>query len=301
MKKLLLSALVLGMALFMSCSKKSDSAASSGDSGGPVSLKRLHETYQKEHVLFVEWNEETQTWDTTEYQSANYYLTTTYNWDGDKLISWGNGDWAYCNLYYNNSGLVSKIVKRTNSGHEEADTVYLYYNEKNQIIKFDRYEYKWDVGPGTGDWEFTTWDITYSNDKPVMATSSNNLKMQLTWTGDNITEIQYFMDNEMFDKYTYTYDNSINPTYGFNCWDALGCGGGKNYGGMINYASFSSKNNVLHQESLDIPEWHIHGEIYDYTYKYNGNYPIEREYSKLYENATHIEIVNRGNRFTYLD
>lgn len=305
MKKLLLSALALCMALCVSCKKDSDSAASSGgnngggNGGGTNSeLKRLHEIYQKEDSSWLTWNNETQTWDTVSNHVGHFSLTQTVNWNGDKIISFGDNNF---NLEYNNDGLVSKIVHKLGS-NGEADTAYFYYNGDNQIIKMDRYEYI-DFPPNEPFYEFTTWDITYSNGKPINATSSNGLSMQATWTGDNITELQYIENSRVICRETFTYDNCYNFNYGFKCMEAISMAGGKSFGGFTRYTSFVSKNNVINYQSTYDESWSniLSDENIDYHYTYSGNYPIERVHQDYSETETHISTVTYTTKYVYLN
>ena len=155
MKKLLLSAFVLCMALCVSCSKNSDSAASSGDSGGGggSTLKRVHELYQKEGILRLEWNEDSQTWDTTKFEEYDLGLTRVFNWDNDKLTSITNkNNIPIMALIYNSNGFVSSVIDKMDN-----DTSFLTYNNNNQIIRCDNH---------SGDGSVSGWEISYSIDIP---------------------------------------------------------------------------------------------------------------------------------------
>ncbi len=274
MKKLLLSTLVLCMAFFASCSKDSDSAANSG--GGSSTLKRIHETYQDETYYQMEWNEETQVWDTTYHYIGHPSLTSTWNWNGNNLTSISGGDYLAVNFYYNDANLVTKIVSRTTDGHQESDTTYFYYNSNNQINKIDRY--RWNKYRGV--YEFSQWEVSYSGDKPtrISCLHLDGTEMRpystLTWTGDNVTKRQLFYDeNSMMSEKIYTYDNHISPQYGFNCITAYTFIGGT-YMPLDEIhdtrvpTGFCSKGNVLTRED----------EEYTYTYKYtyDGDLPIAR-------------------------
>lgn len=272
MKKILLSAFVLCMALFVSCSKDSDSAANSG--GGSSTLKRLHETYQDETYYRMEWNEETQVWDTTYHYIGQPSLTSTLNWNGNNLTSISNGDWLAVNFYYNDANLVTKIVSRTTDGHQESDTTYFYYNSNNQINKIDRY--RWNKYRGV--YEFSQWEVSYSGDKPTRISCLHLDGTDIrpystpTWTGDNVTKRQVFSDdNSIFSESIYTYDNHISPQYGFNCMTAYTFIGGT-YMPLDEIhdtrvpTGFCSKGNVLTREDEEY--------TYIYKYTYDGNFPI---------------------------
>lgn len=273
MKKLLLSTLVLCMAFFASCSKDSDSAS---NSGGGSTLKRLHESYQDETYYRMEWNEETQVWDTTYHYIGEPFLTSTWNWNGNNLTSISGGDWLAVNFYYNDANLVTKIVSRTTDGHQESDTTYFYYNSNNQINKIDRYRWNEDISA----YEFSQWEVSYSGDKPtrISCLHLDGTEMRpystLTWTGDNVTKRQVFYDeNSMMSEKIYTYDNHISPQYGFNCMTAYSLifGSYMPFEGIHNTivpTGFCSKGNELTREDGEY--------TYTYRYTYDGDYPIAR-------------------------
>ena len=272
------------MAFFMSCSKNSDSAASSGgnngggNGGGTNSeLKRLHELYQDETNYRLEWNEETQVWDTTDHHIGEPSLTSTWNWNGNNLTSISNGDWLAVNFYYNDANLVTKIVSRTTDAQQEYDTTYFYYNSNNQINRIDRSRWNRYISA----YEFSQWEVSYSGDKPtrISCLHLDGTDMRpystLTWTGDNMTKRQVFSDeNSMFSESTYTYDNHISPQYGFNCMNAYSFVIGGTYmplEGLHNTyvpTGFCSKGNELTREDGEY--------TYTYRYTYDGDLPIAR-------------------------
>lgn len=280
MKKILLSAFVLCMALFVSCSKDSDSAANSG--GGSSTLKRLHETYQDETCYQMEWNEETQVWDTTDHHIGEPSLTSTWNWNGNNLTSISNGDWLAINFYYNDANLVTKIVSRTTDAQQEYDTTYFYYNNNNQINRINRS--RWNRYSSA--YEFSQWEVSYSGDKPtrISCLHLDGTDMRpystLTWTGDNVTKRQVFSDeNSMYSESNYTYDNHISPQYGFNCMTAYSFIIGGTYMPLEEFhhtyvpTGFCSKGNELTREDGEY--------TYTYRYTYDGDYPISYSFEDI--------------------
>lgn len=274
MKKLLLSTLVLCMAFFASCSKDSDSAS---NSGGGSTLKRLHKYYQDETEYRMEWNEETQVWDTTDHHIGHPSLTSTWNWNGNNLTSISNGDWLAVDFYYNDANLVTKIVSRTTDAQQEYDTTYFYYNSSNKINKVDRYRWNRYINA----YEFSQWEVSYSGDKPtrISCLHLDGTDMRpystLTWTGDNVTKRQvFFSENSMMSEVIYTYDDHISPQYGFNCMNACSFIIGGTYMPLEEVhdtrvpTGFCSKGNELTKEDGEY--------TYTYRYTYDGDLPIAR-------------------------
>ena len=60
--------------------------------------------------------------------------------------------------------------------------------------------------------EVVNYDFSYTSDKLMMITNDSNEKWELTYTGENVTKIEYSADGELEDIYDVSYDADGNPT-----------------------------------------------------------------------------------------
>ena len=287
MKKLLLSALALCMALFVSCSKNSDSAASSGDSGGGVTSKRIYEIYKGWKTTTYCLNDDGQTWDLVSEHEYPYELDHIYHWDGNKIIAmddYSNGVLGKVRTFeYNDAGLVSKTT------YNNSSTIFS-YNSNSQINKLEFYRINYD-----GEEILTTvQEIIYNGDKPVRINSIDydyNSKDDdssyaiITWTGDNITKWDSYRNN----KHSYsilTYDNKHNNYFGGNALTAHA---------WISSRAYLSVNNLISGRSFD--DDNVNTYTATYTYEYDSdNFPVEK-YCRIEE----IGVGQYGKLRKYVD
>ena len=94
--------------------------------------------------------------------------------------------------------------------------------------------------------------------------------MQFEWSGHNIQQMTYIYDSSNSDTFEFEYDNKRNPYYGL--FDM------EEFGGH----PFLSKNNITHETNG--------GHVTQYTYTYNGDYPMTQNYSYIeeYENSRNL-------------
>lgn len=111
--------------------------------------------------------------------------------------------------------------------------------------------------------------------------SKGTTRYELTWSGDNISKIEVSGPSATNESH-YKYDGKINPYKGL--YDLLDLG----------YAAIGSSNNptqiVNHQNGSD-------DVTYDYTYTYEGDYPVKRQYKYVQDGKTWTAITE----YRYLD
>lgn len=285
MKKILLSTLVLGMALFMSCSKNSDSAANSGDNGGGGSIinpgKRIYENYEGYDSYVYISHDDGETWEETSHYVKALELHKVYHWEGKKLMSFdyyrNDGQGSSSTVFeYNDAGLVTRKIW----AWDESEVENFYYNDNSQMIKFDHYKYfNGNVS------HYRAQDVFWSNNKIDRIREADNNNANYTkyyWTNENLTKYEGYDHNSNYlGSYTeIRYDNKNNPHY---------CGMSMTPYAYYGSLGYISKNNVLSQRI-----YNSDGDLtrtVTYTYEYNEeNFPIER-----YKTEEEIYEDNEGN------
>ena len=318
MKKLLLFTFVICMALFTSCTDDSSSGGGGGG-GGQTTLKKISEKYYGYTTKCYRSYDYGQTWTLEDVWSNDMSLSQVWNWDENKISSIDYYDNYYgtsqCystdRFYYNNNGLVSKIVY-TYQGEESESVEFTYNGNQLKVIK---YYYHNQLESAN--------EITYTNNKPSRVTCTymssdslskhNNQFMKnmynlntqdlvscrdlpytvLTWSGNNLTKWQNYRDGVSYSYATYTYDNKNNPYYGGNsvttyvvAWDD----------------EFKlSENNVLTElENYD-------GDIETSTYSYNYFDDFPMQVFKQTEDVYHYDdywtkyVKNYEYSYVFLD
>jgi len=236
----------------------------------PNNIKKISEIYISYNYHYYTSNDQGHTWTLYDSDSFENRLFAVWHWDKDKISSIDHYDESQIdatdNFYYNNEGLVSKIIN-TYRGAEVGRMEYTY--NKAYISHMD-YFYQNALE--------STYDLTYSDNKlsKIACTYLNNVSakedvyqyVELTWTGSNVTKSEVFYNNISDSFTTYTYDNKNNPYFGSNAITAYILGWDNPYK--------LSQNNVLSIVS------NVSDETGTYNYSYNNdNYPIQ--YHELYE------------------
>ena len=310
MKKLLFCSLVICMALFASCSKDSSSSNSNIGGGSQTTGKRISEIYYsytyKDYISY----DYGVTWTLESSNSSDNSLSEVWHWNNDNLLSI---DYYYQNLvdgtdnlFYNNAGLVSKIVYSYEG--EESESVELSYN--GTTISQVKFFYH-------GIME-SAFDVSYANNKPVRVTCTymsddktmskhgkrfikNMFKTDeitskdgnlpytvLTWTGNNLTKWQRFnSDSEYYCNYTY--DNKNNPYYGGNSISA--------YVLAWRGSEELSQNNVISEVYNEYGEFHTN----NYTYNYFENYPMQvhEKHENIYQHSDYWSKYTSEYTYSY--
>lgn len=310
MKKLLIYSLAICMALFASCSKDSSSSNSNNGGGSQTTGKRISEIYYsytyKDYISY----DYGVTWTLESSNSSDNSLSEVWHWNNDNLLSI---DYYYQNLvdgtdnlFYNNAGLVSKIVYSYEG--EESESVELSYN--GTTISQVKFFYHGIMK--------SAFDVSYANNKPVRVTCTymsddktmskhgkrfikNMFKTDeitskdgnlpyivLTWTGNNLTKLQRFnSDSEYYCNYTY--DNKNNPYYGGNSISAyvLAWGGPEEL----------SQNNVISEVYNENGEFHTN----NYTYNYFENYPMQvhEKHENIYQHSDYWSKYTSEYTYSY--
>ena len=191
-------------------------------------------------------------------------------WDKEQLKKieyYSSDNTIYQEHYYtyNDEGLVSRIEDFTNNEYVE----YSYNGNKLTKARF------YIDGELDEDWKFT-----YENDKiskmelVYVAKSSMNSRsdyyVEFTWENDNITRMEGVEDGVRF-LIDCKYDNKLNPLNNF--WGLE----------IDEYYTelYSCKNNVT-QWVCTYYEDETSNEVINYSYNYDGDYPIVK---KCYDNV----------------
>ena len=142
MKKFILSALVVCMALCVSCSKDSDSNNSNGGgNGGDTTVgKKISEIDQSEDDYDYVSYDNGLTWTQIGHYETDNQLKERWHWYNDKITSidyYNSGQYSYTyDFSYNSNGLVTQIVR----DWEGVEKIVISYNNQT-ISKFEQY---WD-------------------------------------------------------------------------------------------------------------------------------------------------------------
>lgn len=253
MKKFILLTIAFCVVLFISCKKDSTS------NGNSSSLeKRINKIYWGSCWISELSTDNGETW--TELYSGQdpEYLLTSYEWDGDKLLSIKNtpsydspSQWDYS---YNSMGLISRITT-----HYDNQTGYMNFTySDSKLTQIDYHCY---------DELYETCKIMYSNDNPHEiwyyyhdGTVYYNV---LLWENDNVTHI--FRKNAsgaLTGQTTFIYDDKINPYYDNNAFFVRTIMSEE-------YYKLSKNNNLVESWGDTL--------IYDY----NFDYPIKKEHTSV--------------------
>lgn len=251
MKKLLISALFVCVALLSSCGEDPVTPIPTPSS----SSKKISEIYYEFERHDYISNDNGQTWNeyNSEYQDKE--LRERWNWDGDKLYSIENySQFIYDDLSLNftyENGMVSEI---TAPAIDEKMVCY-YDNDKISRIEFVSEDKLSEV-----------WELVYSGNKIIRINKVDLPEyFTITWNGNNISMIKCFESDVCIIEMSYTYDNKNNPYHGSDALLAL----------AIIKADFAlmSSNNMTSERITDLFPILNTGDYYTYTYQYNNNYP----------------------------
>lgn len=286
MKKILIYAFAICIALSTSCSKDNPSPSSGG---GQTTSKRIDEIYKNFICKYYLSYDEGQTWTLIDSINEGIRPKADWHWENDQITSvdyydYGDGITGTDTFFYNDEGLVSKLVYTSEeSGMEIAEFTY-----DNNIISHIDYYYQ--------DALDTSYDLTYSNGKLVrvtctfMADGRNTPRhfkslptkddelpfVELTWTGNNVTKVETFLNNGSDGYAIYTYDNNNNPYYGSSIITA--------------YILGWDDPHRLSQNNVFTTTYYIgnYTETYTYSYDYLNNYPLQ-------VSETHESIIIENN------
>ena len=271
MKKILLSALALCMALCVSCNKDNN--------GGNVSptVTKFIKDISGDYRYVVYFSEDQENWEIIDEGEIDDVMTNEYIYDGDKLIAikqnsfTGTYGWTD-SISYSEDGIVTQIIDyyldqyetyrckfgfvydnglitRINCYNEDDSLIayYDYYYTDNKLSKVVNTYVEYDKAPKHHrNKKFNHRDDTYCT--------------EIAWTGDNVTQIKETGEGWEFIA-TYKYDNKNNP-YIEN--DAMVA-----YSYLYYDYEYLSKNNVT-LISTD-------NETITYSYEYKDDYPSEEE------------------------
>ena len=299
MKKVLLSALALCIALCVSCKKDNNN----GGNVSPTIKKALKDTYgDYKYATYI--SEDQENWELVVEGEIDNVLTNDYIYDGDKLIAiqqnsfTGTYGWTD-SISYSEDGFVTQIIdyywnefgtnlcqydfvydngliSKVNCYYEGdyLGAYYDYYYTDNKLSKVVYTHIDYDKAPKHHRYEkFNHRDNTYC--------------VELTWTGDNVTQSKESGEGWEYVE-TYDYDNKNNPyiendalvAYSYICFDFAGLS--KN---NVTLLSTNFDNNVT------------------YSYEYKGNYPSEEEicYEYIYEEPVGTWNKNNETYHYYLN
>ena len=299
MKKVLLYAFAICIALCFSCKKDNNN----GGSVSPTIKKVLKDTYGNcNSTTYI--SEDQENWELIDEEEIENALIRDYIYDGDKLIvmkqNYFNDTYGWTDsISYSEDGLVTQIIDYYwLQGHDPDRCKYELVYDNGLITKINCY-YEGDNLGSYYDYYYTDnklSKVVYTYIESDKAPKHHRDKKfnhidkiyytEITWTGDNVTQIKETGENWEYIA-TYEYDNKNNP-YIEN--DALVA-----YSYIsLDFASLSKNNVTLYSTNF--------GDNVMYSYEYKDNYPSEEEfcYEDIYEDNG-IWIKNNETYHYYLN
>lgn len=310
MKKLLLSALVICMAMFVSCKKNSDDNNPGSGGSTQTVVKRIAKIHYD--YTYKSWYSEDYgaTWNTS---SSNHesYKRESWEWDGNliKKIKYYDSDEfvSYIDEFsYNSYNLVSEIKETDYDKDDDVYSIMFSYVDK-KLSKIEFYE---DIqGPKynitcDSDGRITKIKCVYMPEdwksagrhhfqfiKDAKKIHGEGDEMTLKWEDDNLIELTEF-DAEDFETNTvrFIYDDTNNPYNGCN---SLICEV------LFNESLYLlSKNNCTRIKYDD-------GDIEKIKFNCYDNYPLEMsfdyEYQSDYSSYMWKYISTHKYSYTYME
>ncbi|MBR6440924.1 MAG: hypothetical protein IKS44_02620 [Bacteroidales bacterium] len=311
-KTIMMAALVAVVCFIGACTKE-------GVYNPSEKISKVYEssTYKAEYLDGNTWREaynesspktlrETWNWDGKKLMSVNHYdsegkieadETINFTYDGKRLTKISGAEAGnYADITYDGS-VIDKIQIYTNSV-PMATVTFTYDGKKvSQIV----YTYASNVDMDKAPKSFALLDfinhtMTPTNNENLTAMirkdaakGSNSMTMTYTWDGKNISNETYSNGNYSH-SIAYSYDNKSNPYKGF----VLGYFEGET-------VLAASKNNVTKAVSTYSEGSRTETETTEYTYEYDGKWPVSRTYSYGSSDETYRSTGTNVTYFEYVD
>lgn len=278
--------------------------------------KKIAEVYITRTGTYMSQNEETGAWEDVDYAEPRY-KSEEWTWDRSKLYSikyaFRDGYSAGTDAFTYDGGLLVEKQNRANS----SKTVFSYQGKELQTIEFYMdgslysstylkhkdgkiveatttfYSMKKHVAPRSLEGvllfaPYTAYRL--SNAKAADASQDELLseRIEIEWTGDNITAITSYYDGKAQGWWSFTYDNKKNPMRNFWAKSELSC---------VSVPLYGSENNLITAKMVYVGETL---ESYSYSYDYQGSdYPatctctMQKKQGNLYpvEETTTTEYI----------
>ena len=234
--------------------------------------KKISKISYSESYKYEIWNG--LSWEVEEQDNSNY-VAQRWNWNGNVLegidfyssdgtlsysekytykgkqlstISWGGA--GRFELVYE-KGKLSSIDYYSGSSLISS---YVFTHDGNKISKITVNSYD---AKATVEHPLPSWLLNVpARDFMKASRENSSYEYEFEWDGKNVKRMTYLAPGEREDYY-YSYDNKLNPYYGF--WEI----------DEFDVNSIMSKNNVTRLEYSYDGETHVN----DYTYTYVGKYP----------------------------
>lgn len=281
MKKILLYAFAICIALCFSC-KKDDN----GGSVSPTIKKVLKDTYG-DYIYATYISEDQENWELFVEGEIDNVLIRDYIYDGDKLIVMKqisfNDTYGWTDsISYSEDGAVTQIIEYFwELGYDSDCYKYDLVYDNGLITKINCYY--------EGDYLGSYYDYFYTDNKlsKVVYTDVDYDKApkhhrdkkfnhrndiyctEINWTGDNVTQIKEVGEGWEHIA-TYDYDNKNNPYIENDAFVAYSYI-------SLDFVSLSKNNVTFYSTNFDYNVM--------YSYEYKDNYPSEEEfcYEYIYE------------------
>ena len=281
MKKILLYAFAICIALCFSC-KKDDN----GGSVSPTIKKVLKDTYG-DYIYATYISEDQENWELFVEGEIDNVLIRDYIYDGDKLIVMKqisfNDTYGWTDsISYSEDGTVTQIIEYFwELGYDSDCYKYDLVYDNGLITKINCYY--------EGDYLGSYYDYFYTDNKlsKVVYTDVDYDKApkhhrdkkfnhrndiyctEINWTGDNVTQIKDVGEGWEHIA-TYDYDNKNNPYIENDAFVAYSYI-------SLDFVSLSKNNVTFYSTNFDYNVM--------YSYEYKDNYPSEEEfcYEYIYE------------------
>ena len=269
-----------------------------GGGGTSTSINKISKIYYGYTYLSEVSYDNGITWEQDCYNEEPSELNQEWYWNNDEItkINIFSSEKAQQGTYmfqYNNNGLVTKITNTDNDNYMQFSysgnvmnkvdsyyhgvldqTIELVYSN-NRLVRIN-YTYI-NEDKAIDNSKISLVDVLFKS-KMAQSYIGNGVMpyIEITWTGDNITQAKEVYPNEGEFLITFTYDNKNNPYYGNNALAAWAfCSSG-----IMNL----SKNNVLTENC----------EYFTLTnsYHYTNNYPVQTEETEIHY-YTYSNIMER--------
>ncbi len=191
-----------------------------------------------------------------DYKNSEY---VEFIYDGGKL--------SKCSRYYEGKLIDECVFKhKGNKIVSISETYFYYYKQENKDLKIVSNPLRFVLS------ESIVRVLDKNRAKAADSKGSQTYTTDIEWDKDNISKVKV-VDGNVIEEGKYTYDKKNNPFYGM----------------LDEYFdhSYFSKNNEISATFTDYYEGEVSTSVTNYTYTYDGNYPIVKHAVYDYESWTY--------------